>query len=398
MKHYYYTIFLIIVINGCIEPFEPEAAAYDSVLVVDGLFSNSDSPSQVFLSSSFGFSEDGGMPIESAEVIIEEQDGGQFVLTEVSPGTYQTHPDILKGQIGKSYRLVIETPDANKFFTEWQLMKASPPIENIRHEIVDLPNDNPLAAITKAARFFISTSDPNNKTLYYLWTWEETYQYSLRNPIYIRADFHGGPGGGDDEIIELGFDEFAGFLCYKTEKSTEIIIATTEDFTRDAVVDMPLHAIDNNSSKFSSRYSLLARQYAISEDYFKFLRTIEETNETSGGLFDPIPNEVFGNVKSANNDIPVLGYFGVGGISKLRIFVERDDIPDTFGALSGPICPVDTIGLNLTLLYSKMNGGLQLFNYNRSDFGGTILGYQLTEPPCSECSALEASNEEPDFW
>ena len=388
---------VLIPISSCVEPFEPEVVEYDSILVVDGFFTNDDSPSRVYLSTSFAFSEEKGEPIENAQVIIEEQDGDRAELDEVEPGTYQTDPSLFKGLIGKSYRLLIKASNGNDFFTDWQLMKASPPIENIRYDFVDVPTDDPFSPFTKVAQFFISTNDPEGSTLYYLWEWEETYVYSLRYPIFIVADFQGAPGGGDDRIIELHGQEFAGFLCYKMESSKEIIVATTENLTRDAVIDMPLRSIDNNSSKLSSRYSLLAKQYAISEEYFKFLKILEETNETTGGLFDAIPNEVFGNVKSMNGNIPVLGYFGVGGVEKSRIFVDRSDIPDTFGAPRGPNCPVDTIDLSFPVLFGRLQGGLTLFNYNRSLFG-TILGYLLTEPECSECSALDATNQEPDFW
>ncbi len=49
---------LTIVLIRCVEPYEPELIDYESTLVVDGFYNNSDSPSTVVISRSFGYEED----------------------------------------------------------------------------------------------------------------------------------------------------------------------------------------------------------------------------------------------------------------------------------------------------------------------------------------------------
>ena len=400
MKYFLNLFFLIIISTpACIEPFEPEVATYDSTLVVDALFSDDDKPSRVTLSRSFPYSEDKATLVEGARVLIEEEGGPSSTLNESQPGIYQNDPAQFRGEAGKRYRLLIQTPDGNRFESAWELMKSAPAIEDVYFEVKSRIPDDPNLNPVKGLQFYLNTTDAENNTKYYRWEFEETWKYLLQFPEHIRADFGDGPGGGDDQIIDIPFDEFEGSECWKTVQSTQLFIATTENLTEDIIKDLPLHFIDNSTSRMYIRYSLLVKQYALSENYYEFLRKIVESNQATGSLFDPIPNEIFGNIRSADGkDIPVLGYFGVAGVRSQRIFVNREDLPRGFGAPFGPRCTNDTIDLDFQTLYTRIRPEqITLHDYNRNLFGN-IIGYILTEIPCARCAVLEATNEKPDFW
>lgn len=399
MKKYCYILLLAFALVSCLEPYEPEVGEYDSTLVVDGLFSNSVSPSTVRLSRSFPYSEEEGAPIQGAVVIIEEEQGGQSRLLETSPGVYQTDTASFRGQIGRSYRLLVRTPDGDHFESDWEEMKAAPPIDELYSVYQERIPDDPTSAPIAGMQFFLSTQDPEQNTRYYRWEYEETYQFGLRHPAWIRVEFGSSPGNGEDEIFLVSADEYEGGSCWKTERSTQLLIATTEDFTQDIIDDLPLLYVDNTTSRLYLRYSLLVKQYAVSKPYYTFLRKIQEINQTTGSLFDPIPNEVFGNINNADGkDIPVLGYFAVAGVSERRIFVNRDELPRGFGAPFGPQCINDTINLDFRTLYNRMRlGGAFLYGYHVNEMG-TPIGYLLTGVQCSRCAASQATNKKPDFW
>lgn len=399
MKKYCYIILLAFALAGCLEPYEPEVGEYDSTLVVDGLFSNGASPSTVTLSRSFPYSEEEGALIGGAEVIIEEEQGVQSRLLESSPGVYQTDTAAFRGQIGRRYRLLVRTPDGERFESDWEEMKASPAIEELYGVYQERIPDDPTLAPIAGLQFYLSTQDPEDNTRFYRWEYEETYQFGLRYPATIRVEFGSSPGNGQDEVFFLFGDDYEGGQCWKTERSTQLLIATTEDFTRDVIEDLPLFYVDNTTSRLYIRYSLLVKQYAVSREYHTFLRKVQEINETTGSLFDPIPNEVFGNIRSAEGkDIPVLGYFAVAGVSERRIFVNREDLPLGFGAPFGPQCMNDTIDLDFRTLYNRTRfGGTVLYGYHVNLMGNPI-GYLLTGVQCSRCAASQATNERPDFW
>ncbi len=398
MKRVLITLICLACLNSCVETYEPEVGDYESSLVVDGLFSDSDSPSRVILSTSFAYDEDEVPYISDATVVIEEQNGPNHQLSEVEPGTYETNPEEFKGVIGNSYRLRIRLPDGEEYETEWAMMTAAAPIGDITYELETREVDEIGAPLVRGIQFYLNTASDGDANPFYRWEWEETYIYNHPKPQYVTVTF---PARKRAVFEDVPLDEFEGFNCWKSNKSTSILIESTEGLTENNVKDFPLHFVDDSSPRLYIRYSLLVKQYALDKEYHEFLRKVVEVNQTTGSLFDPIPNEIFGNVQStSDNNRPVLGYFGVAGVSEKRIFVTREDLPIGFNAPPSPVCLEDTIGLGeFELLHDFTESGNKVFyNYLRAEIGGAIIGYLVSEPKCIFCEDNDASNERPDFW
>jgi hypothetical protein len=245
----------------------------------------------------------------------------------------------------------------------------------------------------------LNSEDPEGNTRYYRWEFTETYEYHLQYYPIIKAIFGANPGTGGDRIEYLPAQPGGGFRCWKHEPSTRIMIASSENLTEDAVVAFPLNYVDVTTYRLYRKYSLFVKQYAISKGYYDHLRKVLEVNETTGSLFDPIPNETLGNIQSSDGkNIPVLGYFSASGVDTTRIFINNWDLPFDARPPTGPNCTPDTIPLNYRELYGKTRaGGLVLFDYAYDLFGNPN-GFRLTLPPCAYCSAFGATNEEPSFW
>lgn len=399
MNRIIYSALLALCLWACVEPFEPEVGTYDSALVVDGIFSDSEEPSTVYLSSSFDYAAIEVPVVTGAQVMIEDDQGNSIVLEETKAGVYQTNPAQFRGQIGRSYRLLINTPDGNRFESDWEVMKTAPPVETIEAEYMEREQDNPLLKPIPGLQLYLSTSDSENNTRFYRWEFEETYQYLLRYPPFIRVEFGPTPGQGNDEIFEIIGPEFEGFRCWKTEESRQILVATTENLTEDVVADFPLHFVSNKTPRLAYRYSILVKQYAISKENYEFLNKVKELNQTTGSLFDAIPNEVFGNVRSSDGkNIPVLGYFSVAGVSSKRVFFDRSDTPFTSSPPFGPTCLTDTIPLSFITLDRKLNSNdWILYDYHVNDNEERI-GYLLSRQACTSCAGDDATNTKPDFW
>lgn len=399
MKISFYIFLLACSLMACVEPFRPEVGSYDSSVVVDGIFTNGDKPASVKLSRSFGIDEKEGSPIVGAQVVIEDDTGKSTILAETQPGVYQTDPKIYKGQIGRRYRLLVSIAGEQELQSTWEELKVSPPVESIDYQFEERIPDDPQAPPILGMQLLLSTNNPENNTHFYRWEFDETYEYAIRYPSEIRVEFGARPGRGQDEVIPIEPDEYEGFTCWKTEHSTRILIASSENQIENIIKDFPIHFVDNSTSRLYRRYSLLVKQYAISKDYYNYLAALKETNQTTGGLFDPIPNELFGNLKSTRNeDIPVLGYFSVAGLSKKRIFVNREDIPLGIFTPSGPKCVLDTLPLNFRTLYDELQlHQTELFDYLYAPFGIPI-GFIVANPECVKCSTLEATNREPEYW
>ena len=384
----------------CVEPFEPEVPEYEETLVVDGLFTDGDVPSRVTLSNSFGFDEDGPTFVSDALVVIEDDMGGSTTLEEVAEGIYETDPQQYRGQVGVSYRLLVSTPDGQRYESGWELLQASPAIDQLDFEFIEVEQSDPAELPIRGAQIRVGTRDDAGGATYFSWDYEEIYEFELPHAPRIRAEFGSPPGRGSDFIFDISNEDFEGLRCWKTEKSKQLLIASTENLTEAVIQDFNINFIDNSTPRLFIRYSILVNQYAISKEYYDNIRKIFEVNQTTGSLFDPIPNEIFGNVSNVTNEeAPVLGFFGVAGVSQKRIFINREDAPPGFGATRGPSCELETIPLNFLSLFDRIErDGLVLQDYARDLLFGNPVGYILTMPVCAFCAESGASNQRPDFW
>jgi len=398
MIRYLLGVCLAVMMWACIEPFEPEVKAYEETLVVDGLLTDSDQPAVVSLSRSFAFDEESAQAVFGASVQIEEEGGTTIELMERDSGQYISDPGLFRGQAGKRYRLLLRLRDQSRYESDWELLKPGPPVGEIswieEERIPDDPNGFPI----KGLKFMVTSEDKEGNTQFYRWTWEETYEYVNPKPPFIEVEF---PGDDPDsaQFRAIPQEEFAGFRCYRSLASSRILISDTEGLSRDRVDDFPIHFVDLSTPRLYTRYSLLVRQFALSRDYFRFLEKIEQINQSNGSLFDPIPDEVLGNVRSVDGNQPVLGYFGVAGQTSKRIFVNREDLPMGFTAPPGPLCQEDTVQLgDFEKLHLLLQRPDQVFHNYELNFIGIPIGYLLTSRPCSFCEDNGATNVVPDYW
>ena len=392
--------FLTVIMTRCVEPFEPEVPEYEQTLVVDGLLTDGDAPSRVVLSTSFGFDENVPSFVSGALVIIEDDMGGSTTLEEVETGIYETDPAVYKGEVGASYRLLVSTPEGQRYESSWEFLQASPPIEKLDYEFIDIEQNDPSERPVRGAQITLDTRDGENGATYFSWDYEEIYEFELPHAPRIRVEFGSPPGRGSDFIFDIPNEEYEGLRCWKTEKSNQLLIASTENLSERVIQDFKINFIDNSTPRLFIRYSILVNQYAISKEYYDNLRKIFEVNQTTGSLFDPIPNEIFGNIINVTSEgSPVLGYFGVAGVSQKRIFINREDAPERFGAARGPSCELETIPLNFRTLFDRVERGpFVLQDYARDLLFGNPVGYILTLPVCASCAESDATNKRPDFW
>ena len=112
---------LIVMCINCIDPYSPNIDRFESLLVVDALITDEDAPNCVKLSRSSQFQ---GLyaKVTGAVVVVSDDMGNSFTLTEKDDGEYWTDPAIFRGEVGKSYTLSITTPDGEEFVSNSCLM------------------------------------------------------------------------------------------------------------------------------------------------------------------------------------------------------------------------------------------------------------------------------------
>ena len=374
-------ICLVILLSGvlaCVDTYEPDISKYEDVIVVDGELSNLSGPYEVRLSTGFTFDEDSGATISGAQVKIIESTGLEILLEEIRDGVYQTVDSAFRGVPGNSYKLHIEYNN-EVYESEMETLEPPVPIDRIYWEYEERENLG-----TDGIQLYLDTHDSLNSEYFYAWDYEETWKFTVPYMIPDKPEWN---------------------VCYRYSKSNDFIIGTSIRNTNNRIKRYPLLFIDNNTNRLFLHYSILVKQYALSEQAYQFFKDLITLNDNQGTLFDPIPYAIVGNLKNlSNRDKPVLGYFLVAGVSEKRIFIDNDDLPFEYIPVSGfESCylalldvPLGTDLQNDPAIIEMGNQGLFMFDLDT--IRGEFLLLSFTNSAgCYNCT-VNGDNHVPDFW
>lgn len=299
-------IFLIILLitGDCIYPFEPQIDKYYNVLVIDGLLTNLPGSCYVKLSHTYPYNGRDYRSETGAGVRIIDDLGSEMILNDAGNGLYLPEDSTFTGIIGRHYKVSIETASGGLFESGFEELKEPVDIEDIYYQVVDKGDG------ISGIQIYVNTWDPMKKSFYYAWDYREAWEY--RVPYASVSDF----------LPELK-------ICYKDVTSRKILIESTKSYIDDKVIEFPLFFVDNTTNRLSVKYSVLVRQYVLTEKTYQFFRNVKDINENTGTLFDRTPVIMVGNIVNVlSPKEPVLGNFQVSGASERTLFVYRDDLRD----------------------------------------------------------------------
>lgn len=374
----YYTgcllvLFQVALLQGCREPFDPPIERYENVLVVDGLITDGEGPHQVRLTRSFPFTVRYPRQETGALVLVRNEAFEAYFFQEEEPGLYLSDPELI-GVPGEMYQLFVETADGEQFESEWVELKPVPGIDSITYVFRELQEDNN-GDIPYALEIRVNTRDPENKTRYYRYEWIETWEFLM--PIV--SSFY------PDEQ-----------KCWKSNRSSQITIATTDHLNTDLLEQYPIYAITTRDNRLAIRYSVLVTQYAMSREAYEYWKELQEVTQNTGTLFDPVPSRVEGNLSHLpDGEIPVLGRFQAEGATSRRIFIDRDEVPEAAYIPGGfEHCRFYTTSSPSEMEY-YINRGFEFVDEYVD--GNTFYKIYSESPVCFRCT-FSGTNQRPDYW
>jgi hypothetical protein len=368
--------FGLILLNGCITPFEPKIEKYDNLLVVDGILTNLPYTCKVNLSRTYPYNQRRNRTETNALVIIKDDLGHETILKDKDNGTYLPESQEFVGETGRKYKLYVKTTSGDICESDYEEMMEPVEIGNVYYEAGEVGNG------INQLQFYLDTYDPLKRSFYYAWDYEETWEFWV--PYVSRSTY-----------------QPESRICYNNVVSRKILIESTKDYTEDKVIGFPLYAITDKSNRLSIKYSVLIRQYVLSEKTYEFYKNLKNINENTGSLFDPTPVILTGNMFSISpSGQPVLGNLQVSGASVKRIFVHREELPTEWIIPSEyEFCKSD--------LKSKKNDRRKIDSLFRQGWvvmdtlfdsfkKDTLLGMVISRD-CFDCTT-KGNIKKPDFW
>jgi hypothetical protein len=308
-------IFLAVFIT-CVDPYFPHLSGYESLLVVDGLITDENAAYLVRISRTKQERDDSTVFVSDATVYITDDEGRQSNLMLDAPGTYKTDSASFTGEAGRSYTLHFETSDGRIYESEPCLMFPVPGIDSIYYEKHEEPGNEWKEGIEGILIYLDSEHGDENQ--YYRWDFEETWKFKVPNPtkfIYIN----------ETDIYETpDVKEF----CWRSHLSDDILINSVPFGQSNRIRREPLTFIaPARSDRLEMLYSILVKQYSVSEKEYNFWDGLKMVNESGGDIFESQPFAVPGNIHNINNpDEHILGYFQVSSVKEKRLYISKGEL------------------------------------------------------------------------
>ena len=311
-------------------------------------------------------------PETGARVFVESENGVQFQLNESYPGEYSA---ILALTNTVRYRLHIITSQSKQYISDYVDVKFTPPIDS-----VSFKREGDVT-------IYVSTHDPANTTDYYRWDYVETSQYHAI--------------GNTDLGVSNGRIFFRDstnqiYNCWHIQNSTEIHIASSTALSEDVISNYPLLIIPKDDQRIAIRYSVLVKQYAITQQAFSYFQLLQKNTERQGSIFDEQPTQLIGNIHSVDDpDEPVIGFLTAGNVQEKRLFIQNDEVAPWARLNLNGSCDTIVLAINPA----------NWLDYNYPDpryvpwyFTGQGFIEVLAEIPCVDCRVRGGTNLKPRYW
>ncbi|WP_460634352.1 DUF4249 domain-containing protein [Larkinella harenae] len=376
----YLSILLLWLIGSCVDPYRPPVIEADNTyLVVDG-FLNGAGTSTVRLSRTQNLTDGKKPPVEvRAAIRVEAERGGTQNFEDKGDGSYTLVDGKL--QFGQKYRIHIRTADGRQYESDYVTIKQTPKIDSVTWQPQDL-----------GVQFYVTTHDPTNNTKYYRWEYEETWEYY--SAFFSRVQYV-------NKAFEYRQEDVNH--CWRGDKSTGIFVGSSNQLTQDVINKYPLIFVSNSSSnRLKVRYSLLVKQYALTQEAHEYWQNLKKNTESLGSLFDPQPFQVIGNIRSVTDrNEPVVGYLSGYSVEEKRIFVSSSQLPPWRIPTMYEACLEDTLPLMPTRekpsAYEVAEAGGVPIDEVLSTFTGRVIGYRMSSAFCVDCR-VSGTNVKPSFW
>jgi hypothetical protein len=376
----------MVLLGGCLDPYAPPVSdAEVDILVVDGFLDSREGSATVSLSKAVPLSSDGESTAESnATITLFDDDGASFPLHEDSLGHYSVTEVSVKTDA--KYRIHIRTQFGNEYQSDLMSIYETPPIDSVTW----ITDDEHLT-------IRVNTHDFSEKTKYFRWTFSETWAYHAAVLSQYKVV-------GNQYVDRLPNEMI--FYCWNTAPSTNIVIGSTQRLSENIISQAPVAYVPKHSQKLSMQYSILVTQRGLSEEEYTYLNQLRKTTESVGGLFDPQPSQVPGNISRLDPSSPLaIGYFGVGHTVKQRIFITAAELPQSYhGDFPRLGCyPPDTMCVAPSAIIKSCNFTVR--DLTESTMLGSaiysgisLVGITTTSRSCADCRSQGGVLKKPDFW
>ncbi len=392
-----YVFLLTFCMISCLEPYDVDIADYEDLLVVDALVTDEVKNHRVYLSRSVPSLDETPQVESGALVIVTDENNNEEVLTEISPGVYETDKLQFTARVGGTYTLSIRTATGDTYQSSPCTILPPTTIDNVHYKVAKEWNADETEELYGVNILVDGSSYEGG---YVKWLYDEDWKFRVPYPIMLDYDY---------ALNDWQYVKPENVICWKKNASKEVVIHSFTNQNTEILKDKMVCFVPSElTDKLSVRYSILVKQVSITKEEYEFWNKLKISTEDVGDVFGTQPFSIRGNIKNVENPKePVLGYFQTGSVVSKRLYIDRKELDDmqlpnikyNFG------CRLDSFvadGLSYSSaleIYEELvlPGGYNLHDAIYADNSLAVIGLLLTRPVCSDCT-LTGESQQPDFW
>lgn len=354
------SLMLMLVVSACTEVIDLDSDSTGGDLVIFGRITNGTMGNQVSITRTLPDGQDPA-PVGGAIVNVIDVSGNlQEQYQETSPGEYELCRDIVVGQVGGVYRLIVEL-DGKTYTSGLQEMMPVLGSDELRFELdIDEGISNQGVATNEdVVRIFANTTFDNLPEEFYVrWAMEESYTVFGMN------------------LPSAHYPRYTPQQCYIiNELSAQDIFLVDGTEIRNVALNNREVAMRPVDRSFENKHYFNIIQMALNEESHEYWEKLQSVTVRQGSIFDVAPAAVPGNFSSSDPDVQVFGFFEAVASDTSRLLMTNNDIPLHF---LDP-CQVTTLEQRL-----------QLFSVP-FECVSCLIAEQIVEETCIFCSSFPNS-------
>ncbi|WP_461640938.1 DUF4249 domain-containing protein [Labilibaculum euxinus] len=363
---------LILLNTSCTEKFYPEIDADVSILVVDGKITNDSGPYEVRLFRTVDLiSVDTLKPEANAEIILKDDLGNSELFQEIRPGVYQTVYSIIKGEVGQTYWIEIETATGEKYESTPEKMPPPFEIESIygkEEEVIINASEK-----QNAVKIYFDAKANSTDANYIRWKYRESYEW--RSPETLNSE---------------KFTENPSKVCYPVTTFPLVNIFDASNLSSKFISQQSTSTIYTDEVKLLYNYLIDITLLSTTQTNYEFWKKTKSVNFSEGALYDITPANIEGNISGCDERCKSSGYFEVSSVSRTTKFFHENDFTLEFANYPEECQPFE-------MRMEDSAPDPAKFHILSSYTEGRATIYVVRRNECYECNVVHPSNK-PSFW
>lgn len=369
MKKIFYFIAAMLLLSGCVYPYEVDSVEVEKILVIDGdilIGQNSKFTTKFVSPLNVQFFEDA-----MGQLRVEGSDGAVYKSAN-SFDTSLFSIDMTGAPTGCEYRVVFECPELGKSYSSnWVPVATAPGVVTLGYQR------------RSSTVFIYANMKANTEVAYVRTTYDQVWEYTASYPITVEYDPE------TNMISELMTPDYSYYYCWDNDSPRESHIATNEGKTDYIIPNATITEIERTDQRFSSLYCVKAHVFGLTKEHYDYLDNLQKVSEVSGSLFSPTPSEPRGNIYCDQEPTEkVIGYVGASTRTDAELFIRKEAVYIRLNPERFLFFPEEDV----PLLEYYEKGYLPV----KEDIYGN--GYQWGPARCVDCRRSGGTKEKPEGW